>query len=95
MRWSQARGDGMRDEGVCVTCHNGSDRAGETSPVGTDSAQTGPFAEVRWPADDVERLDIDPPDFVERPTPPKQRDEEGGKPDVLWSETHRMTRHCG
>jgi hypothetical protein len=39
--------------------------------------------DVRRPADDLERLDIDAAEFVGRPTPPKQRDGQGGKPDIV------------
>ena len=43
----------------------------------------GDVADVRRLANDVERLEIDAAEFAERPTPPKQRDGEGGKPDVV------------
>jgi hypothetical protein len=43
----------------------------------------GDVPDVRRLANDVERLDIDAADLIGRPTPPKQRDDEGGKPDVV------------
>jgi hypothetical protein len=51
--------------------------------VGELRAHYGDSAEVRRLANDVERLDIDASDFAGRPTPPKQRDGRGGKPDVV------------
>lgn len=43
----------------------------------------GDTTDVRRLANDVERLDIDAADLVARPTPPKQRDGRGGKPEVV------------
>jgi hypothetical protein len=43
----------------------------------------GDVPDVRRLADDVDRLDIDAADFVTRPTPAKQRDGLGGKPDIV------------
>lgn len=45
--------------------------------------QYGDSAEVRRLVNDVERLDIDAADLPGRPTPPKPRDGQSGKPDVV------------
>jgi hypothetical protein len=43
----------------------------------------GDSADVRRLVNDVERLRIDAADLAGRPTPPKQRDGRGGKPEVV------------
>ena len=55
----------------------------------------GDSPDVRRSLDDVDRLDIDAADLAGRPTPPKQRDHSGGKPEVVVVRTHRTTRRCG
>jgi hypothetical protein len=46
-------------------------------------AKYGDSVEVRRLANDLERLEIDAEDLAGRPTPPKPRQPEGGKPDVV------------
>ncbi|HEY0804625.1 MAG TPA: hypothetical protein VGD84_06160 [Pseudonocardiaceae bacterium] len=43
----------------------------------------GDMPDIRRLANDVERLDIDAADLIGRPTPPKQRDGQSGRPDIV------------